>query len=119
MSFLPVNREASISHSASIMAAATRQRSIPRPAAMAREQALSRISGEKSSAFWQQLTPMPTIAQSTPPAAFSPISVRIPANFCFPQTRSFVHLMPGRSPAAHSTARHMAAATAQVRCISS
>lgn len=89
------------------MAAATRQRSISRPAAMAREQALSRISGGKSSAFWQQLTPMPTIAQSTPPAAFSPISVRIPANFCFPQTRSFVHLMPGRSrrripPPAHS-----------------
>ena len=57
---------------------------------------IRRIAGGKSSALWQQLTPMPTIAQPTSPAGFSPISVRIPASFCFPQTRSFVHLMPGR-----------------------
>ena len=85
---------------------------------MAREPAMSRMSGEKSSGVWFTFMPMPvTIYCRLLVSLSSPSSVRMPTSLRPFKTMSLVHLIRGRTPQAASMPSHTATATQAVKSV--
>ena len=79
---------------------------------MARDPAVSRSSGGKSSRRWETFSPMPmTRASPSPPDSSS---VRMPQSFRPSRTRSLGHLTPTSAP---QTSRMAPAQAAAVRAV--